>query len=283
MPTEGWLAAAKNTWKQAGEDNIGLIAAGVGFYGFLALVPLLGSIVLVYGFVASPESVLENMKSLTQAMPADAAKLIGEQLMSVVHTSGGKKGLGLLLALALALYGAMNGARAVVTALNVAYEVKEKRSFVQLTLLALAITVAAVVFAIIAMIGIGALTNLRTLFPHAPTIVLAAAKLIPYLVLLAAASAGAATLYRYGPDRSDSKWTWLTPGSLAFAVLWAVLTMAFGFYVANLGNYGATYGSLGAVVVLLTWIYLSAYVLLLGAEFNGELEKAATRPAGWSA
>ena len=140
MPLADWEDVALRSWKEAGDDNVGLIAAGVAFYGFLALVPLLGSIVLSYGLIASPGTVVRNMQGLTSVMPADAAKLIGEQLMNVVKTSGEKKGLGVLLALAIALFGARNGAGSVITALNVAYEEKEKRGFIALNLLTLAIT-----------------------------------------------------------------------------------------------------------------------------------------------
>ena len=134
VPPKGWLEILKRAWREAGDDNVGIIAAGVAFYGFLALVPLLGAIVLSYGLIAEPQTVLRNMGSLTSVMPADAAKLIGEQLMNVVKTSGSKKGFGLVLALALALFGARNGAGSIITALNIAYEEKETRSFVRLNL-----------------------------------------------------------------------------------------------------------------------------------------------------
>ena len=122
IPAKGWKQVALRTWKQSNEDNIGLVAAGVAFYAFLALVPLLGATVLTYGLVAAPETVLSNVQSLAGVMPADAAKLVGEQLMSMVETSGGKKGFGLILALAIALFGARNAAGSVITALNIAYE-----------------------------------------------------------------------------------------------------------------------------------------------------------------
>lgn len=272
VPALGWKQILIRTWKEAGADNVDLIAAGVAFYGFLALVPLLGAIVLSYGLIASPESVVANMQSLTAVMPADAAKLIGEQLLNVVKSEGDKKGFGLLIALAIALYGAMKGAGAVVTALNIAYEEKETRGFVKLNLLNLAITLGAVVVAILAVIAIAALGHLEKLLPGAPAFLLTLGKIASYLLMGGIAAAGVATLYRYGPDRDKAKWTWLTPGSLAFTVLWLAMTLGFGFYVANFGSYNATYGSLGAVVVLLTWIYLSAYVLLLAAELNSELE-----------
>lgn len=277
VPALGWKQILIRTWKEAGDDNIGLIAAGVAFYGFLAMVPMLGAIVLSYGLIASPETVLANVRSMTSVMPADAAKLVGEQLMNVVTVSGGKKGFGLLLALAVALYGAMKGAGAVVTALNIAYEEKETRGFIKLNLLNLAITVAAIVIAILAVVSIAALGALEKLFPGAPDWVLTLGKIASYVIMGAVGAAAAATLFRYAPNRDKAKWTWLTPGSLVATVLWLVMTLGFGFYVANFGSYNATYGSLGAVIVLLTWIYLSAYVLLLAAELNSELEHQTAR------
>jgi membrane protein len=272
MPARGWKEVLVRSWKEAGQDNVGLIAAGVAFYGFLALVPLLGAIVLSYGLVASPETVMRNMRSLTDVMPAQAAQLVGEQLMNVVQTSGGKKGFGLLLALGVALFGARNGAGSIMTALNIAYEEEEKRGFLRVNLTALAITAGAVLVAIVAVIAVAALGHLERLIPGAPGFVITLGKLLTYVLLLCAAAAVAATLYRYGPSRAKAKWVWLTPGSLLAALGGVVLTIGFGIYVASFGNYNATYGSLGAVVVLLTWLYLSSYILLFGAELNSELE-----------
>ena len=272
MGWPAWKAIAVRTWKEAGNDNVGLVAAGVAFYGFLALVPLLGAIVLSYGIVAEPATVMRNMTQLTSVMPADAAKLIGEQLLNVVKTSDGKKGLGLLLALALALFGARNGAGAIITSLNIAYEEHEKRGFVRLNLLALAMTGAAVLVAVVAMVAIAALGHLQEVLPTLPDWVAVVGKVVTYLVLALAGAAGAATLYRFGPSREDAGWAWLTPGSAFAAIGWLLLTIGFGIYVAHFGNYNATYGSLGAVVVLLTWLYLSCYILIFGAELNSQVE-----------
>jgi membrane protein len=277
MPIGAWKDVLVRSWSEAGDDNVGLVAAGVAFYGFLALVPLLGAIVLSYGLVADPKTVIRNMQGLTSVMPADAARLIGEQLMSVVKTSGSKKGFGLLLALGLAVFGARSAAGSVVTALNIAYEEKEKRSFIVVNLLALGITAVGVAVAVLAVVAIAALGHLESLLPAAPAFVIFLGKLLSYVTFALAAAAGAATLYRYGPSREHPRWVWLTPGSLFSAVLWVALTMGFGFYVSSFGNYNATYGSLGAVVVLLTWLYLSSYVLVFGAEINAELEHQTSR------
>ena len=267
-----WRTSLTAAWTEAGEDNIGLIAAGVAFYAFLALVPVLGAIVLSYGLVATPATVAENFRALTSVLPVDAAKLIGEQLLNVVHTSSDKKGFGLLLALAIALFGARNGALAIITALNVSYEVEEKRGLVKLNLLALAMTVASVLAAIVGVVAVAALGQLQELFAG-PLAILG--KIIAFAAVIGVGAAGAATLYRYAPCRADARWAWITPGSIFAAVAWGLLTLGFGYYVANFGNYNATYGSLGAVVVLLTWIWLTAYALLLGGEINSELEKRA--------
>jgi membrane protein len=272
MPFPAWKQVALRTGQQSSKDNIGLVAAGVAFYGFLALMPLLGATVLTYGIIADPKTVLNNMKSLTSVMPADAAKLVGGQLMGVVQSSGTKKGIGLLIALAIAVFGARNAAGSVITALNIAYEEEERRGFLRVNLLSLAITAAAVALSAVALIAISALGYLESLFPRAPEFVVVIGKVVSYAVLVFGAAAAAASLYRYGPDRKKAKWKWITPGSLFAALTWLLLTLGFGFYAAHFGNYGKTYGSLATVVVLNTWMYLSAYVFLFGAELNSELE-----------
>lgn len=272
IPARGWKQVAVRTWKQSSEDNVGLVAAGVAFYAFLALVPLLGATVLTYGLVADPQTVASNVKSLTNVMPQDAAKLVGQQLMSIVQTSGGKKGFGLLIAVAVAIFGARNAAGSIITALNIAYEEEESRGFLRVNLLALAITAAAVVMAVIALLAIAALGYLEGLFPDAPGFLLTLGKIASYVLLFLGAAAAAATLYRYGPDRKRAQWKWITPGTVFAAVTWLILTFGFGLYVSKFGNYSKTYGSLATVVILVTWLYLSAYVFLFGAELNSELE-----------
>lgn len=280
-PAGAWKAVLLRAWHEQSEDNIGLIAAGVAFYAFLALVPLLGAVVLSYGLVATPQTVVANVRHLAEVMPGSTAQLVRAQLMHVVTASDGKKGLGLALALALALFGARSGAGAVITALNIAYEEKETRGVVALTLLALGATIAAVLFAIVAMSAVAALGHLAALMPGSSLVLIVAGKILTYVLLTVGGAGIAATLYRFGPARHDAVWRWITPGSVLATGGWLVLTLGFGVYVAHFGNYDATYGSLGAVVVLLTWLYLSSYVFLFGAELNSEIEKASTsiRPA----
>ena len=272
VPAKGWKEVLLRTWRESSKDNVSVVAAGVAFYGFLALVPLLGAIVLTYGLVADPQTVVRHASELTAVLPAQVAQLVGEQLLNVAQTSGGKKGVGLLLALALALWGARNAATSIITALNITYEEEEKRGFLKVTALALAMTVGAVVLALLAGAAIALLAALQHIMPRLGSVGVVLGKVLTYVLLGAVAAGAAATMFRYAPSRDKARWSWLTPGSLFFAIIWIVLTLAFGFYVSQFGNYGATYGSLSAVVVLLTWLYLSSYVLLFGAELNSELE-----------
>lgn len=268
-----WLSVVKQTWAESTNDNISLIAAGTAFWGFAAIAPLLAATVLTYGIFATPEIVSANIRSLFGVLPREAAALIADQLAGVVTTSGEKKGWGLALALLLALYGGTQGASALISALNIAYEEKEKRGFFRLYLLGFAITGAMVLLAIAACASTAVVAFIDGLIPNAPAIVLGAIRLASYLLLATLAMTAAALLYRYAPDRAHAKWIWLTPGSVAATTLWLAATTAFALYVAHFGNYGATYGSLSAVVVLLFWLWLSAYSFLLGGELNSQLER----------
>ena len=272
MPWAAWKDIASRTWQRTWDDNVGLVAAGVAFYGFFALLSLLAMVVMLYGIAAAPATVVSNIQSLTAILPTDMAALIADQLMNSVQMSNGRNGLGLLIALAVALYGGTNGAGAVITALNIAYEEKEKRSLLHFYLIAIAITLAAVFIALLALAGVAVAASLDELLPWISDSVVLIGKVVAYAALLLVAAAVAATLYRFGPSREDARWKWITPGSVFTAVTWLVLTILFGLWVTNVTDYSATYGSLGATVGLLTWMYLSAYVFVLGAELNSEIE-----------
>jgi membrane protein len=273
IPAAGWREVLVRTYKESTRDNVSIIAAGVAFYAFLAFVPMMGALVLIYGLVAEPASVVQHVRALTGMVPADAAQLIGEQLMNVSQTATSKKGFGLLLAILLSIYGAMRGATSIVTALNIVYNVEESRGFVKTTLLAVSITLGAVFALLLAILGISILGYVEALLPFSSPFVHELLKILFWVVAAAAISGTIALIYRYAPNREKPKWQWLTPGSIAATLLWVAATVGFGFYVTNFGSYNATYGSLGAVIVFLTWLYLTAYILLMGGELNAELEK----------
>lgn len=272
MPRRAWKDIVSRTWKRVWQDNVGLVSAGVAYYGFLAFVPLLGLIVLVYGLVADPQTVVENVRTMAIVLPPDVAGLVSDQLIAAVKATKETKGVGVIVALLVALYGGTNGAGAIVSALNIAYEEKEKRSLGRFYLLASIITLSAVLLAVVALVATTMLAFLGSLVPGISTGLLHAGRIAGYLVLMLAAAAVAATLYRFAPSREHARWSWITPGSLFAAIAWLLLSLLFSFYVTTVTDYNTTYGSLGTVIVLLTWIYLSAYALVVGAELNSEIE-----------
>ena len=273
LPASAWKEIGARVWAKTGTDNISLLAAGVAFYAFLAMVPLFGALVMTYGLVADPANVARHMQTIIELVPADAARLIYQQLMDVTTAAAGKKGLGLLIALLLSLYGATRAAGGVIMALNVVYEQPERRSFIRTTLLTFVITIGAVLIGIVGLIGASVLALVEPLTHFLGDAGAILMTLLTWIVAGALATGAIGATYRFAPDRQDARWRWLSFGSLLATTLWLIATVGFGFYASRFGDYNATYGSLGAVVVLLLWLYVSAYAILLGAEVNAETER----------
>ncbi len=273
MSAAAWREILTRVWFKTGTDNIGLMAAGVAFYCFLSIVPLFGALIMTYGLIADPATIATHMRTIIDLVPADAARLIYEQLLSVTTTAASKKGLGLLLALAISLYGATRASGAIMSALNVIYEQVERRSLVVTTLISFAIIIAAVFVGITGLLSASLLGYLQTLIGGIGPAAASFIKIATWLVAGTLASMAIAATYRFAPDRSDARWRWLTLGSALATILWLAATIGFGFYAARFGDYNATYGSLGAVVVLLMWLFVSAYAILLGATINAEVER----------
>ena len=261
-----WFAALKRAYEEANKDNAGIVAAGVAYYAFLAIVPLLAAMVMSYGLFADPATVASHAEALAGTLPSDAAELINGQLESAVTSATGTKGLGLVIALGVAILGARGGANALIQALNIAYDIEDERGFVRKNVLALVMTVGAAVGLIVMVSVVTAASVVDGFLGRA----------ISFIIMFAFFAGGAALVYRIAPNRDAPAFKYQVPGAIFFAFFIVLLTAAFSFYVANFGSYNATYGSLGAVVVLLTWLYLAAYTLLLGAELNAPSEQTNT-------
>lgn len=272
-PWPAWRAILIRVYTMVGYHNLTLMAAGVAFYSFLSFVPLLGAIVMTYGLIADPSTVSRHMETIFELVPADAARLISDQLIAVVTTASSQAGFGLAVALLLSIYGAMRAASAIIQALNVIYEEEDERNIITTTLLSAMITVAAIFAALVGIASAGVLTWIRNQTEFLGTVGAVLIQGATWLVAGAIASAAIAFAYRYGPDRARARWRWLSVGSVAATILWLVATVLFGVYAANFANYNATYGALGAVVVLLMWLFVSSLAILIGAEINAEAER----------
>jgi membrane protein len=268
---KGWISILKRSWSEVGSDHIGLIAAGVAFYGLLALFPAITAFVALSGIILTPDMITGQIESMAAMLPQDAADIIIGQVTAVV--GAGETGLGItaLIGLGVALYSASRGVASLIEGMNVAYDEKETRGFVWLLLRTLALTI----FLIIGLIaGLSATLVLPSIFalvnlgPTVETVV----GLLRWAILFLMTMGGLMVLYRYSPDRSDPQWRWLVPGALVACVLWVVATIGFAIYVENFGSYNETFGTLGGAIVLLMWLWISSYIILFGAEINSEAE-----------
>lgn len=274
MPRAAWWAIVKRVYVMTGFHNLSLLAAGVAFYAFLAFVPLIASIVLLYGLVGDPHTVTQSIDLLTGIAPSEVLTILRDQLLAIVTSSKTAQGFGLILAIFFALYGAMRAATAMIAALNIINEELETRSFFRTTAVAALITVGMVGVALVGVLSISVFTYVSNFL--APYLGQGTALLIQlgtWVFAGALVSFTFAIFFRYAPDRRSAKWRWLSVGSVLSTLLWVVITAGFGFYVSDVSDYNATYGSLAAVVIFLMWLFLSAYAVLIGAEVNAELER----------
>ena len=263
------------TKEEMKKDNLSMIAAGVAFYIFLGIIPALAALVSIYGLVADPATIQAQVESMAGLLPPDVIQIVDEQMTRISEEST-KASWGAALGILLALWSGAKATKALIMALNIAYEEEETRGFVRLNLIALGLTLAGVVAIIIAVgliVAIPILLRSMGLGSVAETLV----NVLRWPLLAAFAMAAIATLYRYAPDRDPAQWKWVTWGSVGATVLWLAVSAGFSYYVSSFGNYNKTYGSLGAVVVLLLWFLISAYVVLLGAEVNSEMEHQTAR------
>ena len=276
IPKEGWKQVLKRTKQQVKEDNVPLLAAGVAFYMFLALFPALIAAITIYGLVADAQQVEQQIQSLTDTLPEDAASLLETSLTNIATTSSTALGWGLLVSLGGALFAASGGVQNLVKAVNIAYDEEETRGFLKLRALALLLTIGGVLFVAVAA---GLVAVLPVVFDAVGLggFALVAAQIARWLGLLVFVLVALAVLYRLAPDRDDPKFRWVGLGSLVATVLWLIGSVGFSLYVSNFGSYGKTYGALAGVVVLLLWLWLTSLIVLIGAEINSETEQQTAR------
>ncbi|MCK6550179.1 YihY/virulence factor BrkB family protein [Myxococcota bacterium] len=276
IPRRGWRDIALRTKEQLDADNIGIVAAGVAFYAFLSIFPALTALVSIYGLVADPADVERNVAGLAGVLPKEALSILGDQLHGLASTQTGALGVGAIAGILLAIWSASKGVKALMTALNIAYGERERRGFLRVNATALGLVVAGLVAALLSLGAIVAIPIVLDL-SSAPGWLEDLVHVVRWPILAAAIVAVLTVVYRYGPSRDRPRWTWVSWGSGLSTISWLVASIAFSIYVANFGDYNESYGTFGAIVVLLMWLFISAYVVLLGAELNAELEHQTER------
>jgi membrane protein len=271
IPAKGWKDVALRVYNGISDDRILVLAAGVTFYVLLALFPGIAGLIALYGLYADPGTISQHLDTLAGVLPEGGLQIIREQIERLTAQPAQRLGLATFIGLGISLWSANGGMKGMFDALNVVYHEKEKRSFVRLNALSLAFTLGLTVFVLLALaaltiaplalsyLGLSRVTELLVRFGRWP-------------VLLVVVSLMIALIYRYGPSRDKPQWRWISPGSAFAAISWLCVSALFSWYTSNFGSYNATYGSLGAVIGFMTWLWLSNIVILFGAKINAELE-----------
>jgi membrane protein len=274
IPPRGWRDIALRVRTEVKQDQVPLLAAGVAFYTLLSLFPAVIAAVSIYGLAANPDTVRAQIERLTQLLSPETAAILGQQVRQITSGAGGALGLATALGIAVALWSASSGMKALITGVNLAYDEAEGRKFFKLRGLALLLTVGAMLLLGVALVLIVAFPALTSGWPVA---LRWTASVLRWVLLAGLLVAGLAVLYRFAPDRDSPRWSWASPGSVVATVLWVLASVGFSVYVRWFGNYNKTYGALAGIVILMLWLWLTALVVLVGAELNTEMELQTAR------
>ena len=265
-----WRNSLAGVWRALGRDNISIMAAGIAYYAMLSIFPGMSALVLAYGLVADPLAIGRHVAALTGVLPAEALKLLADQLNALISAPTEKLGIGLIASMLIALWSSTSATSAMMNALTVAYKDKEERGLLHFYGLSIALTIGGAVFLLLALVLIAGVPAAVTQLALPPfwqnTLVL-----VRFPILAALAVLGLGALYRLAPNRRRPDWDFARAGTILASLLWLVSSAAFSFYASHFGSYDRTYGSLGAVAIMLVWLYVTAYIVLIGAELNGEI------------
>jgi membrane protein len=270
IPAKGWFQIAKRGWAEAKADNVPLMAAGMAYYAFLAIFPAIIAAVLLFSFFADPSTITTQLDALGTAIPEDIKKTITDQVG--LAAGNGKVGFGAVIAILVALFSASGGMSNLMTAVNLCYDEEETRGFVKKRLVALALTVGAIVFFLV-VVSLVAVLPIVLGFLGTSGIVAFLIQAARWVLIVVVITVALAVLYRVAPDRDAPKLRWVSVGAGIATLLWIVASVGFSIYVSQFGSYAKTYGAIAGIVILLLWLFITAYAILLGAEINAESEQ----------
>ena len=268
---KGWRAVIRRTLAEMLTDRVSLVAAGCAFYGTLALFPAISMLISVYGLIFDTQTVLPQLAVLQDLLPPAAFRLIAERVTMLVSKPPGALGWSLVASTAVTLWSSASGTKSVITALNLAYEEREQRSFLRYQAVAFSITIFVILgtaLGLSLLVALPAALDILGFAFHQKALI----RFASFTLLFGAVVAALSLLYRYAPSRRTPRWQWVTPGSLLATTIWVFASALFSWYVATFSTYDAMYGPLGTVVAVMMWFYVTAYAVLLGAELNAELE-----------
>ncbi len=271
IPALGWKDVAFRMKAAISKDRVGLVAAGVAFYGLLALFPAITALIAISGLLIDPSEIVTQLNSLSGLVPDEVITIISEQATAVAGSREGGLRFAALIGLLFAFYSASRGVASLIEGINVAYDEDEKRGFIKRILVTFALTIVLIVGLLIAFAAMLAAPTIIAILNLGPIVsLLINAALLVGLVVLT--MVGLSVLYRFAPSRTSPEWKWASVGAIVGCVILILASAGFAFYVSRFGSYNESFGTLAGVIVLLMWFWISAFIILMGAELNGEME-----------
>lgn len=276
MPAGGWKQVLGRVWANMGRDHLSTLSAGVAFFGLFAIFPAIAALVMLAGLAIQPPQLQSLIDDLASALPQEAAQIITDQVEDVVSDDAAALGVALVFSLALSLFSASAGMRTLMDGLNAANKEVEKRSFLVYYATGIGLTLLMIVGFIVAAIMTLAIPIVQEVLAL-PGWLDTALTWLRWPIFAVLVVFGLGVIFRFGPSRAPAKWRWLSPGAVAATLIWIGFSILFSIYVRNFGSYTETYGALAGVIILMTWLWLSAFIVLLGAELDAELEHQTDR------
>lgn len=277
VPAPGWRQIVVRAFKEQGDDNVGMMAGAVAYFAFLALFPALIASISIWALVAGdPDTLVDQASGVVSQLPEDAAGVVENQLQSIGASATGALSFGVVVTILLALWSASGGMSNMIKALNIAYDEEDGRGFLKGRALALALTLGAIVFVLIALGLVAVLPVVLNVVDLGPAATVAV-QVLRFVVLAGVILVALAVLYRLAPHRDDPQFQWVSIGAGFATVMLILASIAFSFYVDNFGSYNETYGTLASAAILLLYLYITAFIILFGAEINAEAERQTRR------
>ncbi len=276
ITAKGWKDTLYRIKDKVEDNRLSLISAAMSYFAFLAFVPAVSSIVLIYAWISDPAEISQHIATVGSFIPNDFQEILRQQLTTLASTAESTLRFSAIGALLFSLYSSSKACGAIIEAMNIIHEEKEERGFIKLNLISIALTFLGVLLSVVATLVVIALPALIGNFEFGDMIETVVAA-VSWIVLLTFFSSYLAIIYRFGPCRKKPKWRWVSWGAVIASVFWALGSLGFSLYAAKFGDFNKTYGSLGAMIVLLVWFYISSFVILMGAEINAELEHQTTK------
>ncbi|WP_417884952.1 YihY/virulence factor BrkB family protein [Zunongwangia sp.] len=265
-----WFEVIKQVKNEIGADKVSIVSAGVAFYAFLAIFPTIMVIISIYGWTTDAQEVEKQLQELASMMPKQAFQVLQERIQIFLEANNNKFSFGAIFGVLISIWSANKGTNGLLIGVDIAYDTEKDHNIFKQYAMAIAFTIggfAMLILSMVLIVGFPAIVHNIGL----PDVLADLISWLRWVILAILVSFFLCLVYKFAPAREKPKTRWVIPGAIFSTIVWLIASIGFSYYVSNFGNYGEVYGSISAVVVLLLWLYITCFIILLGAEINTEI------------